>query len=47
MPMSEGVTAFFISLAALVLGLATAVYNKQLAQNNIRYYRKGFTNEDL
>lgn len=38
--MSEGVTAFFISLAALILGLATVVYNKQLAQNKIRYYRK-------
>ena len=38
--MSEGVTAFVISLAALILGLATAAYNKRQAQNNIRYYRK-------
>jgi len=40
MSISEGVAAFFISLAALILGLATAVYYRQLAQNSIRYYRK-------
>ena len=38
--MSQGVTAFFISFAALILGLAIAVFNKQMAQSTVQHYQK-------
>ena len=43
----EGVVAFFISLAALILGLAIAVFNNNLAKRSIAYYRKSFFNRSL
>jgi hypothetical protein len=33
-------TALLISVVTLILGIATAVYNKKLAHRNILYYRK-------
>jgi hypothetical protein len=40
--MSAGRAAFLISIAALILGLAIAVYDKQLVQKDMRYYRKSW-----